>query len=161
MHPSVLKHASRLAVLAVTAVCISTPSAIAQLGSGERNENSSGSTGYQGTYQDQGGSYYAAPLAMDFSRFEKTKRSSLPDLEDYSISEDDLLEVTENGVINVNKIPDYRPQREPQAPLGELCCPTGTSYFLGICTSTTSNQVDHMPGTRLSPGGECEGYRPL
>lgn len=94
-------------------------------------------------------------------------RKRAVDLDDYSISEDDLLDATTDGVIDVNKIPDERPTARSSTPLGELCCPDGTSYYLGICTRSVINRnistaqySEYSPGSKV-PGGTCQGYKPI
>lgn len=89
-------------------------------------------------------------------------KRKMTDLDDYTISEDDLLDATENGQINVNNIPDTTPQ-----PLGELCCPDGTSYVFGICSRVTINRgssepqySEYSPGSK-PPGGVCQGFSPI
>ncbi len=65
-------------------------------------------------------------------------KRKMTDLDEYSISEDDLLDPTENGVINVNNIPDSRSYPPPVSasqlpPREEIRCPEGSVLVMEFC----------------------------
>ena len=137
----------------------------------ERREDSTNSYGYNGQY----GGVYAAPLAMDppprssglsardpDAAWESVKRASpsgyrqksMSELDEYAISEDDMLDVTGRSTARSD------PARRKQEPMGELCCPAGTDYYFGICQGTAANPGIFTPGTRYPPSQACIGSRP-